>query len=143
LVGLGDRLNHPPRRLSGGREQQVAVACAIATDPNLLLADELTGNLDAAAQEVLTIFAGLSPDFRKTIVAVTYDPHAASLASLRLHLETRMPGARIGERRPPGTVRCCEHARDPNGEPSISAGVRRPPTPAQVPDLSTRLSDGG
>jgi putative ABC transport system ATP-binding protein len=88
LVGLGDRLNHSPRQLSGGQEQRVAVARAIATDPDLLLADEPTGNPDAAAaQEVLTIFARLSRDFKKTIVMVTHDPNTASSASRRLHLE--------------------------------------------------------
>ena len=88
LVGLGDRLSHFPRQLSGGQEQRVAIARAIVTDPALILADEPTGNLDAAsAQEVLTILAKLNHDFGKTIIMVTHDPHAAQYATKIHHLE--------------------------------------------------------
>ena len=88
LVGLGDRLSHYPRQLSGGQEQRVAIARAIVTDPALILADEPTGNLDAAsAQEVLTILAKLNRDFGKTVILVTHDPHAAQFASKIHHLE--------------------------------------------------------
>jgi putative ABC transport system ATP-binding protein len=88
LVGLGDRLSHYPRQLSGGQEQRAAIARAIVTDPALILADEPTGNLDAAsAQEVLTILAKLNRDFGKTVVMVTHDPHAAQFASKIHHLE--------------------------------------------------------
>jgi putative ABC transport system ATP-binding protein len=88
LVGLGDRLKHFPRQLSGGQEQRVAMARAIVTDPALILADEPTGNLDAAsAQEVLTILLKLNKDYGKTIVMVTHDPHAAKFASKVHYLE--------------------------------------------------------
>src|SRR5580658_10968971 len=88
LVGLGDRLKHLPRQLSGGQEQRVAIARAIVTDPDLILADEPTGNLDAAsATEVLTMLQRLNKECNKTVVMVTHAPHAAKFARTIRHLE--------------------------------------------------------
>jgi putative ABC transport system ATP-binding protein len=88
LVGLGDRLNHTPRQLSGGQEQRVAIARAIVTDPDVILADEPTGNLDAAsARDVLTLLGRLNKEFNKTLIMVTHDPGAARTASRIRYLE--------------------------------------------------------
>jgi putative ABC transport system ATP-binding protein len=82
------RLHHLPRELSGGQEQRVAIARALVTDPDLILADEPTCNLDAAsAQEVLNLLAQLHKEFDKTIVMVTHDPHAAAFAGVVRYLE--------------------------------------------------------
>lgn len=98
LVGLGDRMGHMPKQLSGGQEQRVAIARAIVTDPDLILADEPTGNLDAtSAEDVLTMLTRLNREFGKTVVMVTHDPHAAKFAHTIRHLEK-------GKLLPPGQL---------------------------------------
>ena len=88
LVGLGDRVHHFPRQLSGGEEQRVAIARAIVTDSDVILADEPTGNLDAAsANDCLRLLSLLNEEDAKTIVMVTHDPHAAHFAGRARYLD--------------------------------------------------------
>ena len=88
VVGLGERMYHFPRQLSGGQEQRVGIARAIVTDPTLLLCDEPTGDLDRkSGDEILDLLQALNREHGKTIVMVTHDPHAAARASRILHLE--------------------------------------------------------
>jgi putative ABC transport system ATP-binding protein len=88
IVGLGDRIHHYPKQLSGGQEQRVAIARAIVTDPMIIVADEPTGDLDRhSAEEILALMERLNDEFKKTIVMVTHDPHAAEKAHLTRHLE--------------------------------------------------------
>ena len=88
LVGLTDRASHRPCELSGGQEQRVAIARAIVHDPELLVADEPTGDLDReSANSILELLADLAEKHDKTIVMVTHDPKAAMAAHRALQLE--------------------------------------------------------
>jgi putative ABC transport system ATP-binding protein len=88
LVGLADRATHKPTELSGGQQQRVAIARAIVSDPDLLVCDEPTGDLDRqSAEDVLNLLQMLNRDHGKTIIMVTHDPKAAEKAHRLVHLE--------------------------------------------------------
>jgi len=88
IVGLGGRMNHFPRQLSGGQEQRVAIARAIVADPTFLLCDEPTGDLDRkSADEVMELIKRLAKEFGKTVLMVTHDPIVARQADTTLHLD--------------------------------------------------------
>ena len=86
-VGLGDRLNHKPNQLSGGQQQRVACARALVSRPEIIFADEPTGNLDSkSGTEVLNFLQRSSREFGQTIVMVTHDATAASYADRAIFL---------------------------------------------------------
>lgn len=88
IVGLGDRMRHYPNQLSGGQEQRVAIARALVTDPNVILADEPTGDLDKkSAEDIMELLSQLNKQYKKTIVMVTHDPRAAEKAHITRNLD--------------------------------------------------------
>ncbi len=108
-VGLTDRLSHRPSELSGGQQQRVAVARALASRPQIIFADEPTGNLDSATgDEILTFMRRAATDFGQTIVMVTHDPNAASYANRVLFLAD---GKIVDEMRDPDEERVLQRMR--------------------------------
>jgi putative ABC transport system ATP-binding protein len=88
VVGLSDRKSHRPKQLSGGQEQRVAIARAIATDPDLIVADEPTGDLDRdTANSVMELLRRLNMEIGKTVLIVTHDQVAAEKARRQVHLD--------------------------------------------------------
>jgi putative ABC transport system ATP-binding protein len=88
IVGLAERKHHRPNQLSGGEQQRVAIARAVVVDPDLLVADEPTGDLDAKnADDILDLLRRLKNEFHKTIVMVTHDPRAERYVDQIFHLD--------------------------------------------------------
>jgi putative ABC transport system ATP-binding protein len=95
-LGMGDRLTHRPDELSGGQQQRVAVARALVSQPDIIFADEPTGNLDSSSgEEVLGFLRSAVDEWGQTVVMVTHDPKAASYADLVVFLRDGKPVGQI------------------------------------------------
>lgn len=107
IVGLSDHKRHTPRELSGGQQQRVAVARALIHDPDIILADEPTGNLDSkSGDEIMELFYRINKEKGKTIVQVTHSDHAAGYGNQIIHINDGC----IGE---------CKLVRDVLHDPSL------------------------
>lgn len=101
LVGLEQRAHHRPNQLSGGQQQRVAIARALANEPQILLADEPTGNLDSkTGTEILAEFERLSRELGQTIVLVTHDPNVAAHAPRQITMKDGLIDSDIVRTRP-------------------------------------------
>jgi putative ABC transport system ATP-binding protein len=108
-VGLRDRLQHRPSELSGGQQQRVAVARSVAGSPEIVFADEPTGNLDSrAAGEILGLLRRAVDDFGQTVVMVTHDPNAAAFSD---HVIFMADGRVAGELTDPTTERVLDRMK--------------------------------
>jgi len=87
MLGLGDRLNHKPNQLSGGQQQRVAIARALANDPEVILADEPTGNLDSKTGKFIMDFLGKMNEEGKTVVLITHDIELVKYAKRIVHIK--------------------------------------------------------
>jgi putative ABC transport system ATP-binding protein len=121
-VGLGDRLTHKPSQLSGGQQQRVACARALAGRPDIVFADEPTGNLDSVAgSEVLGFLRGSVREFGQTVVMVTHDPVAAGYADRVLFLAD---GRIVDEMLEPTADRVLDRMKGFDSVGAHSAGAR-------------------
>jgi putative ABC transport system ATP-binding protein len=121
-VGLRDRLRHRPAELSGGQNQRVAVARAVATQPAIVFADEPTGNLDSrAGAEVLGFLRRAVDDLEQTIVMVTHDPTAASYADQVVFLND---GRIVDEMSAPTAASVLDRLLSLEGEPAAATSRR-------------------
>jgi putative ABC transport system ATP-binding protein len=120
-VDLGDRLKHRPNQLSGGQQQRVACARALVSQPDIIFADEPTGNLDSASgAEILHFLRRSVDEFKQTIVMVTHDPRAASYTDRVIFLAD---GKVVDELRQPTDERVLEKMKELSSRAPIGAGT--------------------
>ena len=87
-LGLEDRMNHKPMELSGGEQQRIAIVRALSNDPEIVVADEPTGNLDSTTgKKIMDILIDLHKNEKKTIIVVTHDPNIANYSSQVVHIK--------------------------------------------------------
>ena len=105
-VGLADRAEHLPSKLSGGEQQRVAIARALANEPRVVLADEPTGNLDTTTgDEIIQLLTALSSERRQTVVLVTHNPEIARRAERVLRMQD---GRLLGDTPPVAVAEAAE-----------------------------------
>jgi putative ABC transport system ATP-binding protein len=142
-VGLGHRLSHYPRQMSGGQQQRVGIARAFVTKPEVVFADEPTGNLDSKTKtEVMTMICAFAHDFNQTIVLVTHDPQMASYADrIVTLLDGRITSDRLNTDLSRPTVPSTPSAPTTPTTPSTPSAPTTPTTPSTPSAHRTQGTD--
>jgi putative ABC transport system ATP-binding protein len=137
-VGLSERGHHYPSQLSGGEQQRIAIARALANDPPLLLADEPTGNLDSSTgRQVIDLLLGVHRSRGTTLVLVTHDPDLARVA----HMSVALRDGRVVSKTTRGDL---EPARSETGAPVSADPARRSSASSERPEAAEgRIPDPG
>jgi len=140
-VGLADRIRHKPNELSGGERQRVAIARALANDPEIILADEPTGNLDTeSGSAILALLKGLSESDGKTVILVTHDPEAAEIAHRVIRLRDGCVSGEAGA----GREATSTDSRGQEAGPRHGEGEASAPSPGTSPGAGAAgESEGG
>lgn len=143
LVGVGDQANHMPNQMSGGQQQRVGIARALVVNPQIIFADEPTGNLDSkTTMEVLRLMQKIVREQNQTLVMVTHDNNLASYADRRIRIvDGKIVGIEVGAR-PDGELTDRSEACHQEGNQGGEQDAARLPEQSDKEDITVKETRG-